>query len=252
MLRFDTHNVRAYLLWQLSNAPHVARLWHDNSDIILVTLKTGEKAMIYLNERFADLHDIKTTLAGDLKAGRHTLMMFWADMLLPGDGERFLPNDWMTAALALYDDKIYAFDRYADDVVVFPIFFEKQPGKYERLIRHGKGIEFSKLYCQRIQVELPTLKGTWQIASFHSRKIQEEHRTSQPTASRVPSALHDYYRLLRIELTATPETIKKAYRELARQHHPDLNQASDANEKMKQLNEAYQKIMQHFSGEEAP
>ncbi|RZK14365.1 MAG: J domain-containing protein, partial [Hymenobacter sp.] len=33
----------------------------------------------------------------------------------------------------------------------------------------------------------------------------------------------DYYKTLGIEKTATPEQVKKAYRKLARQYHPDVN-----------------------------
>lgn len=255
MLRFDTHNVRAYILWKLSNTPHVAKTWHDGSDLILATLKTGEKVMIYLNERFADLHDLKTTLNNDLKAGRHTLMMFWADMLLPDDGERFMPSDWMTAALALYDNKIYGFDIYAKDVHVFPVHFIWQEGEYKRKIRYGREIDFTRLYCQTLHIDTPVLKGTWKVASFYPRKIQNGQaqssttsNSSKQTFSSVPSALHIHYQTLKIELTANPDAIKKAYREMARQYHPDLNKAADAGEKMKQINEAYQKIMQQFSG----
>ncbi|MBZ0306064.1 MAG: DnaJ domain-containing protein [Anaerolineae bacterium] len=239
MLRFDTHNVRAYLLWKLT--PHVARLWHDDSDIVLAVLHSGEKVMFHLNERFADLHDIKTTLANDMKAGRHTLMMFWADMLLPGDGERMIPNDWMSAALALYDDKIYAFDIYARDVHVFPIYFEKQAGRYERFIRYGQEIDFANLHCQQLEVDMPTLKGTWKVASFYRRAAGQE---GSPIKTEVPSVLHEHYRLLKLELSASMEEIKKAYREMARQFHPDLNPDADSNEKMKKINEAYQKIIE--------
>ncbi|TMC22697.1 MAG: hypothetical protein E6J34_05410 [Chloroflexi bacterium] len=50
--------------------------------------------------------------------------------------------------------------------------------------------------------------------------------------------LNDYYAILGVSRDATREQIKRAYRQLARLHHPDLNQqASDR--RMKQLNEAY-------------
>lgn len=254
MLKFDTHNVRSYLLWKLSNTPQVAKTWHDDSDIILASLQTGEKIMFHLNERFADLHDIKTTLNGDTQAGRHTLMLFWADMLLPDNGERFTPNEWMQAALELYSERIYAFDIYAKDVHVFPVHFQKQAGKYERLIRYGREIDFAKLNCQTITVDIPVLKGTWKIAGFHAHTVDQPSNGntssthSQPKNTTVPVALHGYYHLLKLELSASPEAIRKAYREMARQYHPDLNKAADAGEKMKYINEAYQKIMAQFSG----
>ena len=49
----------------------------------------------------------------------------------------------------------------------------------------------------------------------------------------------DYYKALGLEKSATPEQIKKAYRKLARQHHPDVNpNDKDAEQKFKEINEA--------------
>ena len=49
----------------------------------------------------------------------------------------------------------------------------------------------------------------------------------------------DYYKALGVEKTATAEQIKKAYRKLARQHHPDVNPNDPgAEQKFKEINEA--------------
>ena len=49
----------------------------------------------------------------------------------------------------------------------------------------------------------------------------------------------DYYKTLGVEKTATTEQIKKAYRKLARQHHPDVNPNDpEAERKFKEVNEA--------------
>ena len=49
----------------------------------------------------------------------------------------------------------------------------------------------------------------------------------------------DYYKILDLKKDATPEDIKKAYRKLARKHHPDLNPNNEeANKKFQQINEA--------------
>jgi molecular chaperone DnaJ len=49
----------------------------------------------------------------------------------------------------------------------------------------------------------------------------------------------DYYEVLGVPRTATPEDVKSAFRRLARQYHPDVNKEPDAEEKFKELNEAY-------------
>jgi molecular chaperone DnaJ len=50
----------------------------------------------------------------------------------------------------------------------------------------------------------------------------------------------DYYAILGIERTATDADIKKAFRRLAQQWHPDVNKDDGAHAKFKEINEAYQ------------
>jgi molecular chaperone DnaJ len=49
----------------------------------------------------------------------------------------------------------------------------------------------------------------------------------------------DYYEILGVSRTASKEELKQAFRRLARQYHPDVNNAPDAEERFKELNEAY-------------
>lgn len=54
------------------------------------------------------------------------------------------------------------------------------------------------------------------------------------------AAKRDYYEVLGVGRTATDEDIKKAYRRLARQCHPDVNKSPDAEARFKEINEAYE------------
>ncbi|MDI9643857.1 MAG: molecular chaperone DnaJ [Candidatus Verstraetearchaeota archaeon] len=53
------------------------------------------------------------------------------------------------------------------------------------------------------------------------------------------AAKRDYYEVLGVPRDATPEQIKDAYRKLALQYHPDRNKSPDAEEKFKEISEAY-------------
>ncbi|WP_245924446.1 molecular chaperone DnaJ [Nitrospira lenta] len=61
-----------------------------------------------------------------------------------------------------------------------------------------------------------------------------------------PVSKRDYYDILGVEKTSSDEELKKAYRKMARQHHPDLHpgdsQKKDAEAKFKEINEAYETL----------
>lgn len=54
------------------------------------------------------------------------------------------------------------------------------------------------------------------------------------------SAKRDYYEVLGIPRTADEQEVKRAFRRLARQYHPDVNKAADAETRFKEINEAYE------------
>src|SRR5439155_1248902 len=54
----------------------------------------------------------------------------------------------------------------------------------------------------------------------------------------MPVEYKDYYKTLGVSKNASAEEIKKAYRKLGRQHHPDVNRKPEAEKRFKEINEA--------------
>src|SRR2546428_12239462 len=54
----------------------------------------------------------------------------------------------------------------------------------------------------------------------------------------MPVEYKDYYKTLGVPKNASTDDIKKAYRKLARQYHPDVNKKQDAEKRFKEINEA--------------
>jgi curved DNA-binding protein len=55
-------------------------------------------------------------------------------------------------------------------------------------------------------------------------------------------AYKDYYEVLGVPRDADQDAIRRAYRKLAREYHPDINSDSDAEDRFKELGEAYEAL----------
>ncbi len=66
----------------------------------------------------------------------------------------------------------------------------------------------------------------------------------------MPAGTRDYYEVLGVARDASHEEIKKAFRRKAREYHPDVNKAPDAEERFKEVNEAYDVLSDHQKKEQ--
>lgn len=238
-MRFDTYNAGAHLIHQLVYSGAISRVVHDGGDIILVEIPSGESIAIYLIERSIPLYEIEAILADNSQNNIHTLFVLWCDMLLPNDGQWFMPPDWMLALLTLYGDQIYGFDTFGREVFLFPVYFEGE-GAY-RFIRHGVTVNVRNLHCKTARTNVPGLQGFWRAAGFVNNEDAHSTNGTQPRTH-----LQLSYEFLGLDRNATLEVIKQSYRALARQYHPDLSDAANATLLMQQLNEAYENILRHL------
>ena len=52
----------------------------------------------------------------------------------------------------------------------------------------------------------------------------------------------DFYQILGVSRDADADTLKRAYRKLARQYHPDVNKEPGAEDKFKEIGKAYEAL----------
>lgn len=247
-IRYQTYQASSYLVKQLSDARVGAYLLEDGGDIIQFELRTGHIVSIHLIESGLPLYEIRNTLHYNAERGVFTLFVLWARLMLPHHAQVYDPEDWMHALLTLYGDRIYGYDVFDGEVFVFPVHF-RGAGRV-RTVEYGTTAHMERITCRMVETALPGLEGRWRIAALDG---QTPHADHDPQAGRITpeqlTALEASYALLGVTFEDDRETIKKAYRLLARRYHPDTNTSDEANGMMQQINDAYRQILDALDGE---
>ncbi len=235
-MRFDTYRISTYLVnaWQ-SAFPRI-QVHNDGGDIIHLHLDSGESILVYLVEDGLSVENIHDLLDENTKDGHYTLFILWEEYFLPKDATHYRPNDWMSAFIALYGNKIYGFDPYGGDQIVFPVYFH---GGQLKRIEHGAPINPTLVHPFEVTLRVNGRSKTWRVADF-------ELNFSKKQSAQKDALLQVALEIMGLANHPAPLTllqVKRAYRKMARLYHPDINRDKAAVQLMQQLNDAYAQVM---------
>lgn len=239
-LNINTNDVNAHLVYQLEYAG--LAIEHNSFDIVVARLPNGQRIAIHLIERDIDVDYIGDMLRYNAARGMSTLLLLWCAMLLPEDGALYPPYDWMSALVELYGGKIYAYENEGPAAWLFPVHFDPVPGTTRRRIRYGEVVNMLRLEAERVHVE-GHIPGDWRVAGFGEERLEDDEPVPPRRGRRQSQAGHHplqaYFDALGVQPDADIETVRRAYRALARLHHPDLNPAAASVRRMQDINRAY-------------
>lgn len=239
-IRNETYYAGEYLMKALRQTGALSRVLHDGGDIILIELATGEQVSVQMIQSGIPLYEIRKIVADNHASGIYSLFMLWCSMMVPNDGKLYKMDDWMEGFLALNGDRVYAYDIFDGEVYLFDVFF-RGDGPVLRA-EYGMTLRAGRIHCEERAIHYPGLEGVWRLATFDT--IQRRYTTEDILKGALPlTNLEACYALLGVAEGDDRETVKQAYRMLARRYHPDANTDPDAHDQMQKLNEAYDKIL---------
>lgn len=233
-LRYQTYQAGTFLVDQLRVSRVMKGMEHDGGDIILFRTWNDQRVSIHLIESALPVYEIRKTMQENADKQIYTMFVLWANMMLPDHGQHYLPEDWMQVLYTLNGDRIYGYDAFNAEVYVFPVIFSGPAGR--RYIEYGTTVRAHSLRTSMVETRLPGFVGSWWVATF----AQGAWATQSVVVS---TELTEAYSLLGVDPSDDLDTVKKAYRLLARRYHPDSNRASDTTATMQRINEAYARVL---------
>lgn len=239
-MRPETFYAGDYLIRQLKQSGSIRTMLHDGGDIVLFETPTDQRVSIHMIESGIPLYEIRKTVAANTEQGIHTLFLLWCSMMVPDDGRIYKMSDWMQAFIALNGDRVYAYDTFDSEVYLFSVYFHQQGSSNQYVVEYGTTVRAGRLNLTDTATALPDFAGLWKVAMFKNTP----YNAHDVMTGAVPlSGLEAAYALLGIEAGDDRETIKQAYRLLARRYHPDQSADPDAHHYMQRLNDAYQRVL---------
>lgn len=252
-MRFDVHTVRVHLVNELLDAPQVKEVWHDGSDVVILDFFTGETVSIHLIERFMSVEEITYIFTENARQNLYTVLILWMDMFMPHDGQIYIPDDWMMTLLALFGGKIYAYDAWRGEPFIFNVEFTRLANSVSYVIKHGEPINIAYIHVDSVEIHLSYFRGVWRVGRFeHAPNVWQAHEWAEAETSPIAKSVRYYYHLLGIAPTDDTQAIKRAYRDLARQFHPDRNLERDTTDQMQRINDAYERVLRYLEDTHPP
>ncbi|NJL95895.1 MAG: J domain-containing protein [Anaerolineae bacterium] len=247
-MRLDTFAFRRHLIEALEARETGACIEVDEMDVLRVRLRSSERVEIHLIERDVEVDEIRAIFQQNQRAEvpLHTLYLLWTDMTLPESGQVFEPDAWVLLLHYLFNERVYTYKVYGDQSYIYPVHLEAINAR-QRRVHYGEPIQISGLGCAFTRIFAGALAGDWRVADFGeaplSARYQRTRRADSFAARHIHTDLLPYFELLQLAHDADHALLKKAYRQLARQFHPDVNNTPEATLTMQRVNEAYQKIL---------
>lgn len=243
-MRYDTFVAAEHYVLSLQ-ATGMVETWYTDGDMMHFKLKSGEEVLTYLIEYPLSVQNILHHLTTNTQKGISTLFIFWADMFLPAHDDLYPLEDWMEALATVQENTLYGFEVAGRNAFFFPVYLDGV-GRVRR-IRHGELVDFRTLHAYSSEVKHDdALRGRWALAGFGTPT------QARPPAPRKATPLAKFYAVLGLPDASTLLAVKVAYRQMAREYHPDRNPDPHAHQRMAQINDAYERLLAYYEGYDAP
>jgi hypothetical protein len=218
---------------------HSVRVLDEGAMIVNVAQPSfHEDIMIYLLAGELSVGFVKKSLNINTQRDMHTLFILSPD-LITDDGHTARMTDALRLLRHAYGGKVYVYRIEGVHVSVVPVFIDVTGN-----IAYGEPVNLAHLSGDYATFDNNYLLGVRKVAGFTVQQHTYSHRAQETPKSRNP--LQPFYDLLGVPITAGESEVKRAYRRKALRYHPDNNPSPDANARMQQINDAYQRIMERL------
>ncbi len=244
---------------------------NDKPDLIVRTW-VGMSVKVYFLEGEPNLRALKRLLQQNTRM--YTASMLIAHhALMPADKARLVPDEWMQVLHELNSERIYTF--VPGEEAIRQVHFDYMPDGVEREAWHGGEVTLEKLRVLDVSVLARPVRGQYKVADFgpnpywrqsdqRAERLRTRYRrgpqdftwkrydagggpggaTDESLKRAHMGELERSLDVLGLELDATREEVKAAFRRLAREYHPDVSELEheEAVARFREVNLAYETI----------